>query len=124
MKLSHVFQNAEVKNLVLPEFQREFKWNVDKQANLLASVTLDFPVGSILVLNGKKSDYAYRHLGMIEQGIDQEGAGCTFLLDGQQRLTTLYYTFTDQFDGSSYASQDELDNYLATIYRKLKKDGF
>ena len=46
MNLSDIFEDADKKNLVLPEFQREFKWSVDKQANLLASVSLAFPVGS------------------------------------------------------------------------------
>ncbi|MAM92978.1 MAG: hypothetical protein CMI15_16135 [Opitutaceae bacterium] len=124
MNLSDIFEDADKKNLVLPEFQREFKWSVDKQANLLASVSLAFPVGSILVLKGKTSDYAYRHLGIVDQGIDKENSSCTFLLDGQQRLTTLYFTFTDQFDSSGFTSVEEFDEYLSNIYRKLKKRWF
>lgn len=74
----------------LPDFQREWKWEDDRIASLLASISLGYPVGVLMMLEvGGETRFADRLLA----GVQGNGAGspCSQLvLDGQQRLTSLY----------------------------------
>ncbi|WP_436786722.1 GmrSD restriction endonuclease domain-containing protein [Yinghuangia sp. YIM S10712] len=73
----------------LPDFQREWKWDDERIRALIATVTLEYPLGVIMTLEtGGSSPFRSRPL----TGADGT-AGVTpahLLLDGQQRLTSLF----------------------------------
>lgn len=77
--------------LRLPEFQRDWKWDVDRIASLLASVSLGFPVGVVMLLETGGSDvqFATRLISGVEEA-DAEKPAERLILDGQQRLTSLF----------------------------------
>ena len=81
--------------LVLPNFQRDFVWSKPAQRDLLASFVADIPIGSILLLQGKKGDFASRPLAFDE--VVTAAWECKFLLDGQQRIASLKTAFSDPF---------------------------
>lgn len=94
-KLSSLLDMAASQRLVLPNFQREYVWSIDAQQRLVASVLTDVPVGSTLLLTGRRDDYAARRLGEV---IDADAPPeCHYLLDGQQRLSTLQAAFRSPF---------------------------
>jgi hypothetical protein len=77
---------------VIPDFQREFEWKPWDIRDLMRSIFLDYYIGSLLLWKGKKesfdalaceSVYGYRGNSSPEH----------IVLDGQQRLTAIYYTF-------------------------------
>jgi hypothetical protein len=72
-------------DMVLPEFQREYVWEREQAKQLLVSLFKDYPTGSLLF---------WKTLDPPEiknNAIDREKIGSTsVILDGQQRLTTLY----------------------------------
>lgn len=73
----------------LPDFQREWKWDDDRIRSLLASISLGYPVGVLMMLEvGGEARFSTRLLA----GVDgQATKKCSQLvLDGQQRLTSLY----------------------------------
>lgn len=72
----------------LPDFQRDWVWSDADICSLLASIGKGFPVGALLTLKrGGEVDFKPRVLaGAPDQGIEPD----EFLLDGQQRLTSLY----------------------------------
>lgn len=74
----------------LPEFQRAWKWDDDRIKSLLATVTMDYPMGVVMTLqNGGPSKFRSRALhGTPPSAAEQEPE--YLLLDGQQRLTSLY----------------------------------
>jgi hypothetical protein len=81
---------------VLPAFQRRFEWEYDRQEALLRSIINGYPAGSLLFLQyPKKGDLGKRLLDGVE-----ELKTATFpdrvILDGQQRLTTLYQMLYDR----------------------------
>lgn len=83
--------------LVLPHFQRRFVWDVKNQKSLLQSMLSGIPVGSILLLEDNKDSYVSRPLcfTQLEPNIDDKR--CVFLLDGQQRVSTMKSMFCDLF---------------------------
>lgn len=74
--------------LQLPEFQRNYVWNDADLRSLLASVLKRFPVGALLTLErGGEVRFKPR---LLEGAPDQQVEPHELLLDGQQRMTSLY----------------------------------
>src|SRR5688572_27912529 len=84
---------AEIHNrtTVLPDFQRDFVWEPSGTQELIVSIANNYPAGSILRVRDKKRVFAARE---FEGAPALDGKMHTFLvLDGQQRLTSLYQAF-------------------------------
>src|SRR5690242_19210641 len=69
--------------MLLPEFQRGYVWNRDQVRGLMRSLYKGYPVGALLVW---ETDTA----GQAVRGAASAGGTRSLLLDGQQRVTTLY----------------------------------
>jgi uncharacterized protein with ParB-like and HNH nuclease domain len=82
--------------LVLPNFQREFVWDLEKQKRLLSSFLCVLPVGSLLILKGNKDDFCSRNLCFTDDPLEASDE-CDYLLDGQQRLSSLTSFFSNLF---------------------------
>lgn len=84
---------AEIHNrtTVLPDFQRDFVWEPSATQELIVSIACNYPAGSLLRVRDAKRVFAAREF----EGAEPLGdARHTFLvLDGQQRLTSLYQAF-------------------------------
>lgn len=84
MKISTILDNVDYGQLALPEFQRGYVWNRDQVRGLFSSLYLRYPVGGLLVWTTEAE-------ASLTRG-DSLRAGSTIrlLLDGQQRITSLY----------------------------------
>lgn len=72
----------------LPDFQRGWVWDDEHIVSLLASISRGFPVGAIMTLvAGGDIKFMPRPIEGVS-GVDKDPG--IFLLDGQQRLTSLY----------------------------------
>src|SRR5689334_10121701 len=74
----------------LPDFQRSWVWDEERIRSLIASVSRAFPVGALMSLNtGGPVNFKPRPIegapAMAKQAAPQ-----SLLLDGQQRMTSLY----------------------------------
>lgn len=78
----------------LPDFQRSWVWDEERIKGLIASISQAFPVGALMTLEvkpGSADTFARRPI----QGTDVSVAKTApdqLLLDGQQRMTSLYQT--------------------------------
>lgn len=97
--LSSIIDKITKKEILLPDFQRNFVWKEEeKQAKLIASVLAKMPVGSILLLNSDSNEYAYKLIGCKERKTSSElglEGEILALLDGQQRITVLANAFSN-----------------------------
>lgn len=83
-KLTTILDQIDAGTMLLPEFQRGYVWNRDQVRGLMRSLYRGYPVGALLVWETDGSAQAVR-------GGAQSAAGQkSLLLDGQQRVTTLY----------------------------------
>jgi hypothetical protein len=82
-QLQALLSQIDSGSMLLPEFQRGYVWNRDQVRGLLRSLYLDYPVGGLLVWETEAIADEIR-------GADGVSGNRTLLLDGQQRLTTLY----------------------------------
>ena len=85
----------KISKLVLPNFQRGFVWKVEQQQRLLASFMLEMPIGSVLTLEGVREDFAARDICTPQ--VIEPAPECLYLLDGQQRVSTLKAIFSNLF---------------------------
>jgi hypothetical protein len=77
---------------VIPDFQREFEWKPWDIRELMRSIFLDYYIGSLLLWKGKNQNFEALSCEPI-YGFNGKGSKEYIVLDGQQRLTALYYAF-------------------------------
>jgi hypothetical protein len=89
--LKELLGEIHSRSMSLPDFQRDFVWEPGATQELIVSIANDYPAGSILRVRDAKRVFAARE---FEGAPALDGHKHTFLvLDGQQRLTSLYQAF-------------------------------
>ncbi len=113
-KIEQLIEMARAGQLVIPEFQREFVWKEPQVRKLIDSVARGYPIGSILLLKrSDKADFAYRSIDAVEQPPDPadqhfnvpsraDDKGVYYILDGQQRVTSLVRVFSNAHPKGKY----------------------
>ena len=93
LSLGSVLKEIGQGKIQLPDFQREWKWDDDRIASLLASVGRGHPVGVLMLLEtgGDGTGFAPKP---IAGATPPEGRPEQLVLDGQQRLTSLFQALT------------------------------
>ncbi|MBE3581293.1 MAG: DUF262 domain-containing protein [Thermoanaerobacteraceae bacterium] len=101
MKIATILDQIDLGSMALPEFQRGYVWNRDQVRGLMQSLYRRYPIGSLLV-------WVTRSEGAASRGDQAPAPGVVkLLLDGQQRITTLYGIIRGRpprfFDGNAQA---------------------
>lgn len=78
---------------VIPDFQREFEWKPADIRDLVRSICLDYYIGSLLLWRGKKENFEALACEPIYGYSSKDSHPEHIVLDGQQRLTAMYYAF-------------------------------
>jgi hypothetical protein len=90
--LLHLLRASESGELQLPDFQRSWVWDENRIKSLIASVSRAFPVGALMTLEtGGPVTFKPRPV----EGAPAQARSVVprqLLLDGQQRITSLYQT--------------------------------
>lgn len=85
MKISTVLEKIDEHQLFVPAFQREYVWKRDDAKQLIDSLIKEYPTGTMLTWEtGNPPELKGPHKYNSKQG------AVRILLDGQQRITTLY----------------------------------
>jgi hypothetical protein len=85
MQIKHILDKIDENQLFVPAFQREFVWKKDNVKNLIDSLIKEYPTGTMLTWETNnppelKGSWDY----------DPKQGSVKILLDGQQRITSLY----------------------------------
>lgn len=78
---------------VIPDFQRDFEWEPWDISALMRSIFLDYYIGSLLLWKGKKENFSALSCQPIYAYTGSSQNREHIVLDGQQRLTAMYYSF-------------------------------
>jgi hypothetical protein len=76
-------------HIKLPKFQRPFVWKKHNILELMDSIYKGYPIGSILLWLTKQKLASLRNIADLEINELEEEYPTNYLLDGQQRLSTL-----------------------------------
>lgn len=83
-------QNGVIK---IPKFQRDFVWSIDKTAKLLDSILKGYPIGTFILWQTDERLNDIKNVGNLEIPQTPEGTKVQYVLDGQQRITSLYAAY-------------------------------
>ena len=104
MNISTILAYIDYGHIALPEFQRGYVWNREQVRSLFESLYRRHPVGGLLVWSTDSHSANYRGSAQLAPGFVK------LLLDGQQRMTTLYGVVRGRppafFDGNAKAFTD------------------
>ena len=93
-KLPSLLEDVKEGKLVIPDFQRDFVWTRKQIEELLNSVINRYFIGTILVLESPTTNL--RFAPRLVRGVQADPKKHTtinYVLDGQQRITSLFYAF-------------------------------
>ena len=86
-----LIESIKSNEFVLPQFQREFVWSLDKAAALVDTILKGYPAGSLMLWRTKQ-ELVKRNIATGKTNAVSGNApanGYNYILDGQQRITTL-----------------------------------
>ena len=113
MQIRHIIDKINEHHLFVPAFQREYVWKKKDAKNLIDSLINNYPTGTMLTWETTnppelKGDYVYE---------STKGA-VKLILDGQQRITTLYMLITGKIP--PYYTEKEILNDVRNLYVNIE----
>jgi hypothetical protein len=123
--LKHLLGSIQARTLALPDFQRDFVWEPRATEELIESIARSFPAGSLLLMPYRPDTFtprAIQNAPALNDFIPSK-----LILDGQQRLTSLYQAFYGVSDYRYFVDLkpllDDEDIEEAVYYRHVNRSG-
>lgn len=89
-KYEALFVEIDTGQIKLPMFQREFVWEKEQSSKLIDSILKGFPIGTFIFWKTKEELRSYKEVGNHKLPETDKGDYVQYILDGQQRITSLY----------------------------------
>lgn len=93
MQITRLIDRVLRGEIRVPGFQREYVWEPDRAALLMDSIYKEYPFGSILLWRTRTQLKTEKHLGAFELPPPEADYPIDYVLDGQQRITSIFSTF-------------------------------
>lgn len=117
MQIEKLVNKVESNEVVLPEFQREYVWDKDQAKELMKSLYKEYPIGSLLIWETETPPE------IKNDAVNREQYGLfKVLLDGQQRLTTLYLLIQDEIP--PFYEEEEINVDPRNLYFNVDSGDF
>ena len=114
-KLIHLSTELEQGTIKIPRFQRDFVWTVGKSAGLIDSILKGYPIGALIYWRTDERLRSIRDLGRFNYPAANAGEKVNYVLDGQQRLTSIVAAL----NGLKVKTADEKEHDFSKIYVRL-----
>ncbi|EKN3755408.1 DUF262 domain-containing protein [Yersinia enterocolitica] len=108
-KLLQLISEGEVR---IPAFQRDFVWEPDRVQFLMDSLYKGYPIGTLLLWRTKEKLDHDRLLGPYELPEPKKEYPIDYVLDGQQRITSIFATFQTELEKQEDNTINWLDIYF------------
>lgn len=112
---NELITNIETGRVKIPQFQRKFVWSLDMTVKLLDSIVKGYPIGSFILWKTKDRLRSIRNVGGVNLPEPPKGDMIQYVLDGQQRMTSLYVAMK-----GLKIHDDERSDDFAEIYVDLE----
>ncbi|KGD09364.1 hypothetical protein X949_2094 [Burkholderia pseudomallei MSHR5609] len=89
-KYEALFLEIDSGQIKLPMFQREFVWDKEQSAKLIDSILKGYPIGTFILWKTKDALRSVKEIGNHSLPETPKGDYAQYILDGQQRITSLY----------------------------------
>lgn len=120
-KLEDLLKWVEDGTAQLPEFQRSWVWDDTKICKLIESITSGYPMGAAMFLanGGDSVRFKYRKFAGVSDSVNKTPDW--LVLDGQQRLTTLFQVFKCKTPVVTRLDTNKDKDVLRYYYLDIKK---
>lgn len=108
---SSLFNEIEKGIIKIPQFQRDFVWSKDKSAKLIDSIIKGYPIGTFILWKTKEVLRTVRNIGGIELPETPKGDFVEYVLDGQQRITSIYASLKGLVIKKYYDDIEKLEDF-------------
>lgn len=108
LSIRQILEGINNGNLRVPAFQRGFVWDADRVAHLMDSIYKGYPIGSLLIWRTSERLKYEKELGPFQLPIHDDAYPVDYILDGQQRMTSIYGVF--------FAGDRPTDDFWNKIY--------
>ncbi|HEY3868280.1 MAG TPA: DUF262 domain-containing protein [Actinocrinis sp.] len=107
---------AEVREgrLRVPHFQRPFVWRPEQMTQLFESIEKGYPIGSLLIWETTEALRSLSRVAGVDVPAPAPGSQVSYLLDGHQRISTLFGTLTKRPESPAPEAE-----WLWRVYRVL-----
>lgn len=112
----------------IPAFQRDFVWETEQIAFLLDSIYKGFPIGTVILWKTDARLSSEKDLGAFKLPEPAKDYPVNYVLDGQQRLTSLFSTFQTDLKPQSddwidiYFDLAAVDNIQESLFHALQPE--
>jgi hypothetical protein len=89
-KYSTLLNEIETGQIKIPQFQRQFVWDLASSAKLIDSILKGYPIGTFIYWRTNERLRSIRNVGNIKLPEPKDGEFVNYVLDGQQRITSLF----------------------------------
>jgi len=93
LTISKIIERLGSGDIRIPAFQRDWVWEADNVAFLLDSIYKGFPIGTIILWKTDKRLNSDKNLGYFILPEPKKDYPVNYVLDGQQRLTSIFSVF-------------------------------
>ena len=93
MFIRHIIDRISSGDIRIPAFQRDYVWEPDQVAFLLDSIYKNFPIGTVILWQTDARLAVEKRLGSFDLPEPKKDYPVNYVLDGQQRLTSLFSVF-------------------------------
>ena len=111
--LQHILEDIKSGETQLPDFQRSWVWDDNHVKSLLASVSVSYPIGAVMLLETGNPDVRFGPRLVEGVALDPAPEPEWLILDGQQRLTALFQSL---FYGKPVKTKDARGNAIERWY--------
>ena len=111
LSIRKVLEQVLSGQLRIPAFQRGFVWDADRVAFLMDSIHKGYPFGALILWRTKEQLKTERHLGPFSLPDREADFPVDYVLDGQQRLTSIFGVFQTDLEPDPSADIGWTDVY-------------
>jgi len=91
----------------IPKFQRDFVWGIEDTAKLLDSIIKGYPIGTFIFWKTRERLRSVKNIGGANLPETPEGDSVKYVLDGQQRLASLFVVL----EGLQIQKENKITDY-------------
>lgn len=118
-KYTTLLNEIETGQIKIPQFQRQFVWELSLSARLIDSILKGYPIGTFIYWRTNERLRSIRNVGNIELPGPKDGEFVNYVLDGQQRITSLFAALKGEVIERKNGKQED----YSKIYIDLAAEG-
>jgi hypothetical protein len=122
ISIRQLLQRVAEGEVRIPAFQREFIWEPDRVQFLMDSIYKGFPIGTLLFWRTREKLQSDRDLGPYVLPDPKEQYPIDYVLDGQQRLTSIFAVFQTELKQAQNPKTVWVDVYFDMLAKEDAQD--